>query len=779
MAISSSDVTSGPFSTNGATTEFSFSFRVADYGDVEGEDQIKVILVTAATGAETILTRGVGTSQYVVALNGDQDSSPGGTVTMGQTYAAGYYVYIRLKPTFVQATELQNQGAYNASVVEDQFDETTRQILDLRDQVRRAPVASVQIGESFSGEITGTPTAGYAPILNSGLTGYVWGNPASAGASAAMTPVVQAATINEGLALLNGVLEVATIAAMTALTGGVVDAVFVRDAKRGGLFCWDGASSASGDSGTIFAPDAGGTGRWKRQYNGAVSVLWFGAVGDGSTNDGPAFLLANAAAAAKYVPYTSTGYNLGTTKLTVDSGESWVGENMVKLSSSATVAIFDIVSYYDRGEVRGFTIDMTGTATSSSMAIRLHNDDAVVWTVVLRDLDFRNCYRAIGCTNSDNYIVNVAVRDVRCTLTRGLQIDLTYSRGFVFLQEIDIDHTIAENVEVEWGGIRIQKPAGVFLHNVNVTGQAGNWSTVNTVTPAYDAQDYGIWISGSVANEGFIWLTRVRTEHCSGEGIICNNFAWLSAEEVEGFTNLGEQIQLDAILEGQLVNITARGSRDQTGHAAGAHGMRLDSCQGLQITNFSGKECDGSGLLLTGSDCTKNTFSNVQCWNNDAYGIQHADSAGGNKFDCVDLRDNATAPFLGTGLVGEIVESTIVSGSAVSLSNGVAANITSISLTAGEWDVWGSIAIAAASGTTVTQVAGWISTTSATLPTNPNLGAEVIITAPFSASGLQTLPVGSRHLTLAATTTVYLSVYTEFGVSTNAGFGYLGARRVR
>lgn len=174
MAISSSDITAGPYTTNGATTNFSFSFRVADYGDVEAEDMVKVTLVTIATGAETVLTRGSSAGQYTVAVNGDQDLSPGGSITTVTTYGAGYYIWIRLKPTFVQATELQNQGSYNASVVEDQFDEMTRQILDLKDQLRRAPVAGIQIGESFSGEITGTPTAGYIPVLNSGLTGYDW-----------------------------------------------------------------------------------------------------------------------------------------------------------------------------------------------------------------------------------------------------------------------------------------------------------------------------------------------------------------------------------------------------------------------------------------------------------------------------------------------------------------------------------------------------------------------------------------------------------------------------
>lgn len=177
MAISSTDITSGPFVTNGATTSFSFSFRVADYGDVEAEDMVKVVLVVAATGVETVLTRGVSAGQYTVTLNGDQDSSPGGSITTVTTYAAGYYIYIRLKPTFKQQTELTSQSGYNGPTHEAQYDELQRQILDIRDQVRRAPVMGVQAGESFDGYVgkSMSDNVGRAIVVNADGDGFDFG----------------------------------------------------------------------------------------------------------------------------------------------------------------------------------------------------------------------------------------------------------------------------------------------------------------------------------------------------------------------------------------------------------------------------------------------------------------------------------------------------------------------------------------------------------------------------------------------------------------------------
>lgn len=173
MTVGSTTVVTAGSNTNGATTQFSFSFRVQDYGGVEAEDQIRVRLVTTATGAETVLTRGASAGQYSVSINGDQDASPGGSITTVTTYAAGYKIYIELAPSFLQATDYVNQGGFLAETVESQHDQQQMQINVLQDRIRRAPRLSVAAGSSFDGEIEGPHTPGYGLVLNSDATGYV------------------------------------------------------------------------------------------------------------------------------------------------------------------------------------------------------------------------------------------------------------------------------------------------------------------------------------------------------------------------------------------------------------------------------------------------------------------------------------------------------------------------------------------------------------------------------------------------------------------------------
>lgn len=135
----------------------------------------------------------------------------------------------------------------------------------------------------------------------------------------------------------------------------------------------------------------------------------------------------------------------------------------------------------------------------------------------------------------------------------------------------------------------------------------------------------------------------------------------------------------------------------------------------------------------------------------------------------------------GTGCVGEYIESVIVLGSAIGLSTGVAANLTSISLTAGNWMVGASGLFLPAATTNQQNQFVSISSTSATLDLSPGrLG-----THQFGASGLVTgasaaeVKCGPIRIPLNATTTIYLVVRSTFTVDTNSAYGILWAIRPR
>jgi len=125
------------------------------------------------------------------------------------------------------------------------------------------------------------------------------------------------------------------------------------------------------------------------------------------------------------------------------------------------------------------------------------------------------------------------------------------------------------------------------------------------------------------------------------------------------------------------------------------------------------------------------------------------------------------------GYVGEVISSTVASGAGVSLTASVAKTITSISLTAGDWDVYGLLG--ALSNTAIASIV----TSGPSLTTDAAGAEDATIYCPGIA-GVVTLqaPFPTTRFSLAATTTVYLVVRVNF-TGTCVGYGRITARRVR
>ena len=132
-----------------------------------------------------------------------------------------------------------------------------------------------------------------------------------------------------------------------------------------------------------------------------------------------------------------------------------------------------------------------------------------------------------------------------------------------------------------------------------------------------------------------------------------------------------------------------------------------------------------------------------------------------------------------TGRVGEYQASQVLAAANVGLTNNTPADITSLSLSAGDWDVWGTAAMTLSGATIVTNFISWTSVTSATLPTAPNFGGENFLNITFPAGSSSSLSAGIKRFPLTTTTTVVLSTQIAFTLGGAGAYGFLGARRRR
>lgn len=218
----------------------------------------------------------------------------------------------------------------------------------------------------------------------------------------------------------------------------------------------------------------------------------------------------------------------------------------------------------------------------------------------------------------------------------------------------------------------------------------------------------------------------------------------------------------------------------------------LTSCTGLPIsTGVSGLASNMATFLATPTSAnlisavTDETgtgnlvFSTSATLNNCALGTVNS----GILTNCSLLphgtvtNDNAPA-----GNVGEYISSIIASGSPVSLSNGVAANITSISLTAGDWDVTGNVVFGGGATTSVTNLFGSVSNTTASLNNAADRFAQLNQAGAgtyFAGGNNVSVVLPTCRISLASTTTIFLVAQAFFTVSTCTAYGFIGARRAR
>lgn len=135
----------------------------------------------------------------------------------------------------------------------------------------------------------------------------------------------------------------------------------------------------------------------------------------------------------------------------------------------------------------------------------------------------------------------------------------------------------------------------------------------------------------------------------------------------------------------------------------------------------------------------------------------------------VALRGDTSGSTFNPGFVGELFSATVTSASATAFTSASTVNLVSLTLTAGNWDLFGNIGLV---GTTVALIDGGISTTSATLPVAERRSR---ITGGAGAAALS-VAIPGIPVNITVSTTYYL-VITGSGTGSMSMYGNLYARR--
>lgn len=469
---------------NGSTTNFAYPKGIFEDSD------LTVYLVDDSTGDPDLQTLN---TDYTVTNAG---SANGGDVVFTTAPASGKTVIILREVNLTQNTKLRNQGAFTPVAIENEFDRRAMVDQQLRDAILRSlrvsqsdlgaeddftlPAKSDRLGKYLSFDDSGLPKAS---------------DPPSVGDAANIT-VTNASSLRA--------------ADVSDLSGNETAIMLGRNDPGdggGGTLYWDASSTETDNGGTIFKPDSLGAadpGRWKRRLEGYVTPEMFGAVGDGSTDDEPAF--DNMTPVAKTVGRiecdSSATYKVG----------QWLVENATRIVIKTNGCTFRVDDRYSSTSVGIGFRDNTflafdgirctsagGYETGRSRVIVIARNDYLLQTGKAR-VEYDSQHLPVDNSASDLWQLNSSDRAIRY---------LENSNSWIVGAETknaDVGIAIVDcfNFACDWIGIESYMK-GLFVDGGQHVKLHAGW--VHTMTPTFEDHlrtTYDDWRKDRPGNNGVL-----------------------------------------------------------------------------------------------------------------------------------------------------------------------------------------------------------------------------------------------------------------------------------
>lgn len=357
--------------------------------------------------------------------------------------------------------------------------------------------------------------------------------------------------------------------------------VFVLDTLRGGYFIW--SSIGVVDGGTVFA---GSTGYWIRQYDtkGGLNVCWYGAKGDGVTDDTDAIkaaLLAVKAGGAIYFPNRNR-YPPG-------------GITFYKVSSSITISKTGVKLYGD-AELKGYST--TIQATSGTFPIFIVTDAEVsFWGLSIRG---NGTYSIIHpASGAGRWAEGATVSGIRVDGDAVSNGDIKINNcAFLYLDTAII--LKARNADIS-NNLFTQIDQAVVILDATVGQQRGFKIQNNWIHSAGDTT-VGKAVFKSVDPNAFqIWITNNQID--GQTNAMLADIAADSAVQIIGNNNTlgrGGMIRLTGV-NGAVVgdNYFLGGSYQTRGH-----GVELSGTRNVNVTGNVIQKAANDGITLVNADLT-------------------------------------------------------------------------------------------------------------------------------------------------------------------------------
>ncbi|HHL2498128.1 TPA: phage tailspike protein [Yersinia enterocolitica] len=314
-------------------------------------------------------------------------------------------------------------------------------------------------------------------------------------------------------------------------------------------------------------------------------VEWFGALGDGITDDSVAFNSAiQATVGIVNINKKTPGY-LISQSLNINKPVKVQGINrpLIKPSSSNLFEISSSDVFID-----GLRID--SASGSRTHIAHLKTATSTIERIYINDIYATNCGRVVYDDNhATNIIVSLYVTNIQSRLCRERGVYLRDAFAFIFFKNIMLDYVSVTDGITNDPIVYISGNEGLFMDDVDILG--------GTIT------GFGLRSGFYIENSSAVYLTRCFADTLGGYGFRLNNITFARLNMITA--SLCDQhaiLFVGNCTDVQGSNIYAGGRVGLTPATASINGVYIsDSCFNVNLSNITTKSCTGNGVLTDGT----------------------------------------------------------------------------------------------------------------------------------------------------------------------------------
>lgn len=369
------------------------------------------------------------------------------------------------------------------------------------------------------------------------------------------------------------------------------------------------------------------------KINGApVSVLDYGATGDGTTDDTQAIQDAIDAGYVIYFPPTAGGYKVSSATLTIPSNRTLLGDyGKTKIIHANGSWLFDIAGSFVT--INGFQFDCTAVTSDSVGIFRLRSDTLSMEYITISNIYTNSATRVIADVASSNVIVNLNLKNWSCRLHRGNAVYLQTVFAYLQVEEVTVDF-VGGSVR-NYTAFRVENNQGSRWTQCDVTG--------GDITGTTSSQ-HGFLFNNCIA----VWMYGCMADTCGGNGFYlydnCSYFYFENcvASLCDGFGFGCGEADGGTTYQLRLSNCTVQGRRLQTYKTSDKSAYTFDSCDTVQLSNCEAVDSTGDGFYMNGT--VRYNMSNCRGDTNSLYGMASSGSSNGLVTGCSfygNVTDNA------------------------------------------------------------------------------------------------------------------------------------------